>query len=190
MYHAINDLRDNRLKWLNLWALSESLLRADEELVAVEYFSAFYTKKADAYARHRAYVKALEHTGVSTHMGNFKFKEIRCNGCGATWKKPEEKETDVHIAIRMVSDALLNRFDRCILISADSDLVPPRDFIMRECAGKEFFVAAPPHRLKCARDLNPNLEITVGRIRKHLFPIDVLDNHGNIVVSAPIEYRI
>jgi hypothetical protein len=37
---------------------------------------------------------------------------------------PAEKETDVAIAIELVADAFLNRFDRALIISAASDFGP------------------------------------------------------------------
>ena len=187
MYHAIDALGDP--KWLNLWSLSESLLRPDEKLVAVKYFSAFQTKRPDAYARHRSYVKALKFSGVSVQMGNFKFKDMECRRCHTQWKQPEEKETDVHIAITMVSDAFLGNFERCILISADSDLVPPKSLIKAQYPEKEFFVVAPPGRFGSARALKPNMEITKGRLKKHLFDLDIKDQSSNVVISAPREYR-
>ena len=37
----------------------------------------------------------------------------------------QEKLTDVNIAIRMVSDAILEKPDLIMLISGDTDLIPP-----------------------------------------------------------------
>ena len=189
LYHAIDDLGDPKLKWLDLWCLSKSLLREGEVLKAVKYFSAFQTRRQDAYARHRTYVKALEHSGVIVQMGNFKYKPMQCLKCHSSWQRPEEKETDVHIAISMVSDAALDEFDRAILICADSDLAPAKRMIKAIKPKKEFFVAAPPGRYTSARDLSPAMEITKGRTRKCLFPVDLKDSAGNIIVSAPIQYR-
>ena len=189
LYHAIDDLGDPKLKWLDLWCLSESLLRKGETLKAVKYFSAYQTRKADAYARHRAYVKALESAGVTVQMGNFKYKPMECLKCHARWQRPEEKETDVHIAISMVSDAALDQFDRGILICADSDMAPAKRMIKAIKPHKQFFVAAPPGRFGSARDLSPSMEITRGRIRKCLFPLDIVDADGNTIVSAPPSYR-
>ena len=189
LYHAIDDLGDPRLKWLNLWSLSESLLRNGETLRAVKYFSAYQTRKASAYAKHRTYVRALEHVGVTVQMGNFKFKPTECLRCHKVWQRPEEKETDVHIAISMVADAALDEFDRGILICADSDMAPAKRMIKAIKPEKQFFVAAPPKRFSAARALSPAMEITKGRIRQCLFPLDILDADGNIVVSAPPEYR-
>jgi hypothetical protein len=39
LYHAIADLNDDRLKWLNLVALGRSFLRENETLVKCQYFT-------------------------------------------------------------------------------------------------------------------------------------------------------
>ena len=41
LYHSIDELGRPELKWLNLWSLAESLIRKNEELVEVNYFSAY-----------------------------------------------------------------------------------------------------------------------------------------------------
>ncbi len=124
LYHAIDDLNRPHLKWVDLWALSQSLLRPGQELVAVNYFSAYATWMPGRYKRHRTYVAALKTKGVSIHLAKFKIREQKCNTCGATWKSREEKETDVSIAAHLVADALCDRFDLAFLITADSDLKP------------------------------------------------------------------
>jgi NYN domain-containing protein len=189
LYHVINDLGIPSLKWLNLWSLSESLARRDERLVAVKYFSAFATWLPGPYSRHRRYVKALQHAGVETTMGRFKEKPRKCPKCKYQWFGHEEKETDVHIAITLVHDALTNKFQRAIVISADSDLGPAIRLAAATAPLKQIFVAAPPGRLTYARDLKPRLEVTRGRIAKHLFPEKLYDHSGNIVVERPMEYR-
>ena len=57
LYHSIDELDRPELKWLNLWSLAESLIRKNEELVEVNYFSAYATWLPDAYRRHRQYTK-------------------------------------------------------------------------------------------------------------------------------------
>ena len=74
-YHAIDDLDRPHLKWVDLWALSQSLLRPGQQLVAVNYFSAYATWMPARYKRHRTYVAALKTKGVSIHLANFKIKQ-------------------------------------------------------------------------------------------------------------------
>ena len=87
LYHAINDLRDDSLKWLCLRRLSENLIRPDEELSKVKYFSAYATWMPDAYARHRAYISALQAEGVQFIQGQFKKKYLKCKVCGAQYQR-------------------------------------------------------------------------------------------------------
>ena len=39
--------------------------------------------------------------------------------------RPEEKKTDVNISVRMIKDCIQDKTDKLILVSADSDLIPP-----------------------------------------------------------------
>jgi hypothetical protein len=188
LYHAVDDLRKPHLKWLDLWALSESLLRNGETLNAVNYFSAYATWLAQPYARHRIYVAALKARGVTAVMARFKKKPAACRKCGATWISHEEKETDVHIAVRLVADAFQDAFDRAILISADSDLAPALRAIKTHKPGKKVFVAAPPGRRATAHVLAPRIEITKGRLERCLLPRELYDGTGKLVARRPTEY--
>lgn len=173
LYHAIDDLKRPHLKWVDLRAVAESMLREGEVLKAVKYFSAFATWMPHRYARHRDYVDALVARGVIVHMASFKEKPRRCLSCGARWIGHEEKETDVQIAVHMVADALKGEADRLIAVTADTDLAPAVRMIaasQREC---EVFVAAPPGRFGKCRVLKPRLELTAGRLAKCLLPESV-----------------
>jgi uncharacterized LabA/DUF88 family protein len=90
-------------------------------------------------------------------MGHFKNKQRNCKQCGATWLGHEEKETDVHIAARLVADAHTDQFDRAIIITADSDIASAINIV--QASFSRIFVAAPPGRHAHARDLKPQLEI-------------------------------
>ncbi len=201
LYHAIDDLgkhdprrpkaaqvRKPHLKWLNLWSLCESLARSGETLAEVNYFSAFATWRFDAHKRHLEYVKALKHAGVTCHMGHFKNKPKECKSCGANWVEHEEKETDVHIAARIVFDAFENKFDRLILITADSDLAPALNLVRSKFPTKHVFVVAPPGRHNHARSLNTNYTLTPGRIGQHLFSQSKADGNGQPIYTRPRMY--
>ena len=188
LYHALDDIKTPHLMWVDLMTLSQSLLRKGETLGTVYYFSAFATWLPAAYALHRAHVAALKHRGVTAVMGHFKSKTRSCHVCKAQWLGHEEKETDVHIAVRLVADALRDEFDRAIIISADSDLAPALRTVKQYAPAKELFVAAPPGRFGSARDLGPRLELTKGRIAKCLLPPELTDEQGNVVIRRPTEY--
>ncbi len=74
LYHALDALGEDHLKWLNLWALSETLVREGETVTAVKYFSAYATWKPASYRRQQRYVAALQAHGVEVIEGRFKKK--------------------------------------------------------------------------------------------------------------------
>ncbi|MDZ7625654.1 MAG: NYN domain-containing protein [Ignavibacteriaceae bacterium] len=75
-----------------------------------------------------------------------KFLEKTIDFKGQKIKTYEEKETDVHIAVQMIRDIVLDECDISILISADSDLIPPIDFIKEIKPKHKIFVYFPPAR--------------------------------------------
>ena len=63
-------------------------------------------------------------TGVKVILGKFKKKQRRCKNCNLTTTFPVEKKTDVNIAVRILGAAFKNRYDKCYLVSGDTDLAP------------------------------------------------------------------
>lgn len=188
LYHAINDLNDDSLKWLDLRALSESLLRQDERLKQVKYFSAYATHIPDAYKRHRLYVSALQEERVNVIMGQFKKKYPKCKICGAKYKSYEEKETDVNIAIHLVTDTFLNSYDRAIVISADTDMRSAIEMARGINGTKQIDSVSPPKRMKYARVLNPLFEVTLGKIRASRLKDRYKTKDGQII-QMPLKYK-
>jgi uncharacterized LabA/DUF88 family protein len=122
LYHGLRELSRRRDLWLDLHLLAENLLREDQELVTVQYFTAPVRNDAPALIRQKTYNLALEARGVGVVHGHFQEQRCQCRWCGATWRTYEEKRTDVAIAATMVRDVALDYVDRVLLISADADL--------------------------------------------------------------------
>ncbi len=187
-YHAVDELGDATLKWVNLWDLSKSFLADDEELVSVKYFSAYATWRPDAFARHRAYVKALKSAGVECILGKFKKRFPKCKKCRQTYETHEEKESDVNVAIHLVKDALTDQFDRALIVTADTDLRAAIKMARQVTNGKVIDAVAPPRRFGRSRSLKPRFEISQGKIRRSLFPERIFDDAGNLIVVRPKDY--
>jgi uncharacterized LabA/DUF88 family protein len=174
-YHAIKSLSPGTLrnKYVNLWTLSEALLQPHQTLEGVKYFSAFAKWRVRSYPKHFRYVEQLRDAGVTPIMAHFKNKSKRCNSCGTTWIEHEEKETDIRIALALFEDAVDDKFDLAIIISADSDLVPVIEQVNSRFPNKYIFLAVPPKRYRFARDLirvaTTAKEITIGAIKRNLF---------------------
>ena len=195
LYHAIDDLNQDHLKWLNLWSLLDSFARkAHQETVSVFYFSAYATWLPDAYKRHREYVNALEGIGVTPVMGFFKEKDRSCHQCGAHWKAHEEKETDVNIALYMLNESYQDNYDRAFLLSADSDLAPVIRLLRKEFPQKPLRLIAPPGRRHSKESVaafggHPSLRsIKKGKLKHFLLPREVRDVHGRVVAVRPAKY--
>jgi uncharacterized LabA/DUF88 family protein len=185
-YHAVDDLGEPHLKWVDLWALSEKLLRADQQLVGVKYFTAYATWRPASYRRHQRYVAALEARGVTPVIGRFKAKTVRCHAkCRQNYVTHEEKETDVNIGVHLMADALKDRFDRALVISADTDLNSAVALTRSEATGKRVDVVAPPGRKN--RNSVALFEVTKGKIRSSLLPPQIQRVGGSPIVR-PTEY--
>lgn len=181
LYHALDDLGESHLKWLDLWSLSEKLLRGDQTLSAVKYFTAYATWRTASYRRHQRYVQALEVQGVTPIIGRFKAKTVNCQArCRQPYTTHEEKETDVNIGVHLMADALTDRFDRALVISADTDLNSAVQLARAEAPGKRVDLVAPPGRKN--RNSVALFEITKGRVRNSLLPERLNLPDGKVVV--------
>jgi NYN domain len=138
LYHSVKDasrwlgLSGRRTKWLDLRGFCEFELRTvlgrGYDLSAIYYFSALAVhleaRKPDVTARHRTYIRCLEHSGVVVEMSRFKRKDLKCPKCGAAFDRFEEKETDVALSAKLL-ELLAQRTCECIvLVTGDTDLAP------------------------------------------------------------------
>lgn len=121
-------LRGSRNKWLNLEDFFVRL-RQDDKVENILYFTARVI--GPARPKQDAYLSALSTMPlVRVILGKFKTKAVRCTvpTCSHSGERnfnvPEEKRTDVNIAVSMLDDAYQGRMDRIVLVSGDSDLAP------------------------------------------------------------------
>jgi len=122
-------------RWLDLRRLCAGFLQpigsrlgCRAELGKVHYFSAYVTHRTvrdkGVVDRHRTYVSALESTGIAVTMSQFKYKDVRCPHCKAAFKRPEEKETDVAMAVRLIESFATGEAPVAVLMTGDTDLKP------------------------------------------------------------------
>jgi uncharacterized LabA/DUF88 family protein len=148
LYHGLKDRHGRRHHWLDVERLSRSMLRSWQQLVGVNYFTARVRNQPASELRQETYLSALDACcGVLRVIeGRFQERVIQCRACGNIRTTYEEKETDVNIATTLVSDAVMDRFDTALIISADSDLAPAVVTARRLAPGKRFVVVFPPRR--------------------------------------------
>jgi hypothetical protein len=71
--------------------------------------------------------------------------------------------TDVNIATQILIDAYQDKYDMAMLISGDSDLVPPMRAVHEIFKNKRVFVAFPPKRHNQSVALVAKGSLTIGR---------------------------
>jgi uncharacterized LabA/DUF88 family protein len=146
LYFGMKDAGFDNLIWLNIRKLIRNVLRENQVLQEVKYFTSRVRNNPDKEKRQNTYIEALETTGVQVIYGHYQTNLVKCNRCGHNWNSDNEKMTDVNIATHMLVDAFQDRIDTAVLVSGDSDLVPPIEEIHRIFHGKRVFVLFPPKR--------------------------------------------
>jgi uncharacterized LabA/DUF88 family protein len=212
LYYGMRQAGFKKLAWLNISQLSRSLLQPSCNLLAVKYCTARIrgpepndTPERATVIRGRRdrqaiYLSALETVPeVSRFEGHYLskplscfycHKQLECRFCGKSQKRDEEKMTDVNIATELLLDAFDDKFDVALLISADSDLVPPIRTVRNRFSDKTIMVAFPPCRQ--STELSKTAS-TVRRIRrsaleKSQFPDEITLRTG-YRLCKPVEWR-
>jgi len=150
LYFGLKSKGWKRYYWLDLVELSRQLLKPDQQLAGVHYFTSRIRstgRNAADMRRQITYLEALEsRAGIKLHYGHFLEKARQCRSCGAQWMDYEEKMTDVNIAVQLLTDAFEDRFDTALIVSADSDLTTPVRQVLARLPQKRIVVAQPPGR--------------------------------------------
>lgn len=150
--------------WIDLVRLFEHFLGENQKLEKVIYFTASPLNHEKS-VRQSAFLNAnklINGDRFEIVRGKYLEKTIKCPKCHYTIIKPEEKKTDVNISIRMVADCVQDKTDIIILVSGDSDLVPPIEFIQRNYPTKKIRVYFPPSI--SSSNLANNMMIHKGKI--------------------------
>ena len=189
LYHGMMQARLGSSRWLDLSAMSRLLQGENRQLELVRYFTARVRDRPRDADRQSVYIDALRSRGgVEIDFGFFlRKKDIECVRCQNSWPDYEEKKTDVNIAVRLLNDALDNRFDVALIVSGDSDLVPAIESVRTRYPDKRLIVAFPPKRrsvdLKIAA--HASFGILNNQIRASRLPDPVVTPEG-ITLRAPM----
>lgn len=161
LYFGLRSIGWSKYYWLDVVALSRRLLKRNQVLAEVRYFTARINRPPEKVRRQAVYLDALAAaTGCDMQFGRYRSDERLCKACGAGWPVDSEKKTDVNIAVAMLLDAADDRFDTAILISGDSDLVNAVHGVQQRFAPKRVWMAFPPHRFQTELE-----EAALGRVR-------------------------
>ena len=143
--------------WIDVVKLCNGFLGDDQVLEKVVYFTASPLSR-ERNSRQSAFLNAnklINGDKFEIVRGKYLEKSIMCPYCNGRISRPEEKKTDVNISIRMVADCVLNKTDKIVLISADSDLIPPLEFMQEHYPQIGIKVYFPPSNY--SNDLKDNM---------------------------------
>lgn len=146
LYFGLMEAGFSYCRWLNVKALAQNLIKKNQELIEVKYFTARVSNNPDKQKRQALYLEALFEADVKIYYGQYQLNNIECRRCGNIWPDANEKMTDVNIATHLLVDAYQDKYDMAMLISGDSDLVPPIKAVHENFPSKRVFVAFPPKR--------------------------------------------
>ena len=147
LYFGLKQKRWKSLYWLDLRRLAEHLVSPRQRLQGTKYFTARISSPPDKVKRQTTYLEAL---GVIPELkvffGKYQLNPRQCRHCGHTDRVPNEKMTDVNIAVELLADAFTDGLDTGIIVSADSDLAPAILKVKELFPAKRVVVAFPPAR--------------------------------------------
>jgi hypothetical protein len=114
--------------------------------------------------------------------------------CSHTWEKPQEKETDVNIALHLLDDAYQDVFDVVYLLTADSDQGATARMMKRRFPKKRLTTVVPPGREPSKAILshtNHKLKLPVEYLEDCLLPSFGLigpKSNPTVAFKRPTEY--
>ena len=136
-------LAHSRYKWLDLRALAASLLRKQNAIETIRYYTARVSGRQDRGQpkRQESYLKALRTIpGLTIHYGKFLPKVIRRPLASSPPGRPvyvevhstEEKGSDVNLASHLLWDGFQGAYEVAVVVSKDTDLVEPIRIVTQE----------------------------------------------------------
>lgn len=184
--------------WIDFVAFANQFLSPGlHELVCVKYFTASPLDQAKEI-RQSALFKANKYLNadkINFIKGKYYQKSIRCQStCKNSFTIHEEKRTDVNISVEIMGDCAFDKTDLIVLISADSDLVPPLEYVLDNYPHKRVKVFFPPCRkstdlmslLKSKGEKVIFLDTNELKFRKAIMPHQV--NGGGKISNIPPEW--
>ena len=192
LYYGLKAKHGRKYHWLDLQRLATSLLRPGQRLAGVRYFTARIRNQPASEQRQEDYLIALAACcpDIVIVEGRFQERTTVCLSCRASRIVYEEKETDVSLALAIARDAVLDRFDTALLISADADLCPAVRVMKEIAPAKRIIAAFPPRRWSDSLRQVADGTFTVGtdKIRNSQLA-DKITLESGMVLERPAYWR-
>lgn len=200
-YNGLKDKAAQETNWKNYYWIDlvkfckQFIFEQDgQELTAVKYFTA-PPKNLQKRSKQSAILNAnrlINQEKFLIFQGHYTDKEIECFAdCKKKFTVPEEKCTDVNLAINILIDCMEDNVDTIVLVTADSDQIPTIRTIKSKFPNKKLKVYFPPKRN--STDIRSNvgqvvfLENHEEKFKKAIMPTEVSD--GIKKYTRPTEWK-
>ncbi|MCL6495512.1 MAG: NYN domain-containing protein [Ignavibacterium sp.] len=128
-YRAV---KNTKYKWLDFKSLFLKLLSSKNQIIQIKYFTALVSGKHNPNkpVKQQTYIRALQSfiPEIKVYYGHFLSHKVYLPTAEQSNKnkkakviKTEEKGSDVNLAVHLLNDAWLNKYDCAIIVSNDSD---------------------------------------------------------------------
>ena len=181
LYHGLKQNNLRKYYWLNVKLLIDNILKPNQELICVNYFTSRVTHPPTKIKRQGTFIEALETIPrIRIHYGHYISSSHTCRKCGYTHASPREKRTDVNIAALMLFDAFENNCDNVLLVSGDTDLIGPLAVVQQIFPEIKRTLAFPPGRQSdhLKRFASGYMSIGEDKLAKSLLPNPVIKPNG------------
>jgi uncharacterized LabA/DUF88 family protein len=191
LYHAIDArFRYRTYKWLSLAKLCGCFITKAGTIAGIEYFTTLASWDPQKVAKHKLYIKAQENDGVRITYGSFKRKDRLCRLCNRSYRTFEEKQTDVNIALRLFQIAVLDGYDKAIVVSGDSDLLPSIKAVQITFPAKQIGVIVPIGRAseELIREADFHYKMKEKHLHSSRYPNEIRLRDGSVLV-CPADWQ-
>jgi uncharacterized LabA/DUF88 family protein len=157
--------------------LFNKLLGNKNNIVEIKYFTARVKstpRNNNSPQKQQAYIRALEKhiPHLNVHYGHFLSHNVRmahANPPPNTVEviKTEEKGSDVNLAVQMLNDAWLDKYDCAVVVSNDSDMAESMKMIREHHSKKVLGLITPGQDTRTSEQLKKHAHF-VKKIRKSI----------------------
>ncbi len=169
-------VRETAFKWLDFKAFFTCVLKRHHQILSIKYFTALVSatpKDPDKPIRQKTYIRAIKSyiPELEVYYGHFLSHEISAPLANASGGKrfenvikTEEKGSDVNLAVHLLNDAWLDRYDCAVVVSNDSDLAEAMRLIKEHHSQKLLGLITPGER-KTSKQLQRHADF-VRKVRR------------------------
>lgn len=184
-------------KWLDFRSLFQKLLGNKNQIIKIKYFTARVSGLRDPSqpVRQKTYLRALKTyiPEISIYYGHFLSHKVYMPLAESSQSqrfakviKTEEKGSDVNLAVHLLNDAWLNKFDCAVIVSNDSDLAESIR-IVKQQLNKTIGIITPGKRHP-SRELIKYADF-IKRVRSGILKTSQLPNPiPNTTIKKPHEW--